>query len=143
MQSVFVFVWWSSNIHVEFLEKDDGVSHSKLKKQGFVHLGRVDRDVCGGNIFFVSFLVYVNLGCEITDFVAMFGSYAKNPVATNFNLCVTHENWLFCLFFVLYGFVWCSSHVWRKMMMMMMFLIFLCYCGVNMVQAPIYVKTKK
>lgn len=55
MQSVFVFVWWSSNIHVEFLEKDDDVSHSKLKTQGFIHLGRVDRDVCGGSIFFLFF----------------------------------------------------------------------------------------
>ena len=65
----------------------------------------VDRDVCGRNIFlFLFFLVYVNLVCEITDFVAMFGWKAKNPVATNFNLCVTHENFLFCLFWVLYDF---------------------------------------
>ena len=70
----FCFVWRSSNIHGEFLEKDDDVSHSTPKKRGFIHLGRVDRDVCGRNIFlFLFFLVYVNLVCEITDFVAMFG----------------------------------------------------------------------
>lgn len=55
MQSVFVFVWRSSNIHVEFLEKDDDVSHSTPKKRGFMHIGRVDRDVYGRNIFFFFF----------------------------------------------------------------------------------------
>ena len=71
-QSVFVFVWWSSNNHVEFLEKDDDVSHSTPKKRGFSHLGRVDRDVCGKSIHFVFCLVYVNLVFEVADFVAMF-----------------------------------------------------------------------
>lgn len=37
----FCFVWRSSNIHVEFLEKDDDVSHSTPKKRGFIHLGRL------------------------------------------------------------------------------------------------------